>query len=92
MFSVPRIIRELYSYFRKLVIYGLPVDAKLKKNIYIYIYWFILVIYCLDIDECAENIDGCSNDCQNLEDTYICTSPEGFEVDSSKKNCIGKKH
>jgi len=84
MFSVPRNC----SYFRKLVFYGLTVDAKLK--IYIYIYWFIVVIYCLDIDECTENIDGCSNDCQNLEGTYICTCPEGFEVDSSKKNSIGK--
>ena len=43
-----------------------------------------------DIDECALNNGGCSDGCQNLQGTYICTCPHGFELDQTNKNCKGK--
>ena len=33
---------------------------------------------------------GCSHGCQNLQGTYQCTCPKGFELDATKKNCTGK--
>lgn len=46
--------------------------------------------FTTDINECLVNNGGCSNGCQNLDATYICTCPIGYELDSTKKNCVGK--
>ncbi|XP_078370515.1 uncharacterized protein LOC144654290 isoform X2 [Oculina patagonica] len=45
---------------------------------------------CSDIDECLVNNGGCSHGCQNLDATYICTCPTGYELDGTKKNCVDK--
>ncbi|XP_049339341.1 fibrillin-1 isoform X2 [Astyanax mexicanus] len=42
-----------------------------------------------DINECALNPDICQNgECENLLRTYKCNCNQGFEVDSTGKNCI----
>ena len=33
---------------------------------------------------------GCSHNCINLDGTYICSCPTGYELDSTRKNCVGK--
>ena len=43
-----------------------------------------------DINECLVNNGGCSHNCTNLDATFICTCPTGYELDSSKLNCVGK--
>ena len=43
-----------------------------------------------DINECLINNGGCSHNCINLDGTYICTCPTGYELDSRRKNCVGK--
>ena len=44
-----------------------------------------------DINECALDPDICQNGvCENMLRTYKCTCNEGFEVDLTGKNCIGR--
>ena len=43
-----------------------------------------------DINECLINKGGCSHNCINLDGTYICSCPTGNELDSTRKNCVGK--
>lgn len=41
----------------------------------------------MDIDECAENPNICSNsNCVNLLGSYTCECPQGYEVDSTRDN------
>ena len=47
-------------------------------------------MFTSDIDECLDNNGGCSDGCQNLVGKYICTCPAGYQLDASKKNCVGK--
>lgn len=45
-----------------------------------------------DINECALDPDICPNGiCENLRGTYKCICNSGYEVDSTGKNCVGKK-
>lgn len=44
-----------------------------------------------DINECALDPDICQNGvCENMIRSYKCTCNEGFEVDLSGKNCVGR--
>ena len=43
-----------------------------------------------DINECLSNNGGCSHNCINLDGTYICSCPTGYELDSRRKNCVGE--
>lgn len=44
-----------------------------------------------DINECALDPDICQNGvCENMLRTYKCACNEGFEVDLTGKNCIGR--
>lgn len=44
-----------------------------------------------DINECALDPDVCQNGvCENMLRTYKCACNEGFEVDLTGKNCVGK--
>lgn len=35
---------------------------------------------CIDVDECAEGIDGCTYQCRNTIGSYECDCPPGYEV------------
>ena len=54
---------------------------------------FEQIIYSMnvsDINECSTNNGNCSDGCQNLKGTYMCTCPTGYEIKSSDKyNCQG---
>lgn len=44
-----------------------------------------------DINECALDPDICQNGvCENMLRTYKCACNEGFEVDMTGKNCVGR--
>lgn len=56
----------------------------------------MLMLMCFfsgpDINECALDPDICPNGiCENLRGTYKCICNSGYEVDSTGKNCVGKK-
>ena len=54
--------------------------------------WRHCFCFLPDIDECASNKGGCSHTCVNLNGTYLCACPPGYEVDSSTKRvCQGRK-
>lgn len=44
-----------------------------------------------DINECALDPDVCQNGvCENMLRTYKCACNEGFEVDLTGKDCVGR--
>ena len=47
-------------------------------------------VFAADIDECAFNRDGCSNDCNNTVGSYTCLCPLGYELDSDQRKCLSR--
>lgn len=45
------------------------------------------VYFCLDIDECAEGIDGCSHMCINDVGSYSCSCNSGYQLASNGHGC-----
>ena len=43
----------------------------------------------VDIDECAEESDPCSDGCENEEGSFTCTCPTGKKIGSDFKTCQG---
>lgn len=44
----------------------------------------------IDIDECAKDIDGCSDYCTNTEGSFICSCSPGFDLDVDERTCQGE--
>ncbi|XP_068142735.1 uncharacterized protein [Drosophila tropicalis] len=42
---------------------------------------------CVDIDECQLNRGGCSHDCQNIQGSFKCFCPEGYQLDETQRRC-----
>ena len=50
-----------------------------------------LVFYNLaDIDECAEDSDGCSQNCHNTLGSYTCSCNAGYRLNTDGHACDGK--
>ena len=49
---------------------------------------FISVCNCLDIDECADNTDGCDQTCTNTMGSFVCSCDSGFTLSSDGRTCI----
>jgi len=45
----------------------------------------------LDINECDEGTDRCSDECVNTIGSYYCTCPEGYVLDDSQVTCVGEE-
>lgn len=45
---------------------------------------------CGDINECLEGTSGCSHDCFNVYNSYVCGCPDGMLLDSDEKTCLGR--
>jgi fibulin 1/2 len=43
---------------------------------------------CIDIDECAQNTDGCSHGCINIIGSYYCICPSGHEITNDNATCV----
>ena len=43
----------------------------------------------LDIDECAENTDNCSQNCSDTLGSYQCVCYDGYTLDSDQHTCNG---
>ena len=44
----------------------------------------------IDIDECTEGIDECSDICKNTNGAFECSCKDGYKLAADKKNCTGK--
>ena len=45
---------------------------------------------CLDIDECAENLHICEQQCSNSIGSYSCSCNPGYRLAANNKTCDGK--
>ena len=43
----------------------------------------------VEIDECAEDTDGCDQYCTNLNGSYVCSCNRGYHLASDGHNCEG---
>ena len=43
-----------------------------------------------DIDECLNNNGNCSHDCINIEGSYYCECPVGYNLQANKHDCEGE--
>ena len=46
--------------------------------------------YIIDIDECAEDTDGCSQNCTNTIGSFACSCGRGYRLVSDGRWCMGK--
>ena len=49
------------------------------------------LIILLDIDECAHNISGCNQKCNNTIGSYFCSCYLGYQLDKDNETCIGNR-
>ena len=52
----------------------------------------ILMFIITDIDECLENNGNCSHNCVNIEDSYYCECPVGYNLQTNNHDCEGEKN
>lgn len=52
---------------------------------------FYVVLFVIDIDECAEGISGCSHRCSNTVGSYYCSCPIGYRLTSDNLTCNGEQ-
>ena len=45
---------------------------------------------CVDINECTEGTDGCSQQCINTIGSYRCSCSSGYRLASDGQACTGK--
>ena len=43
----------------------------------------------VDIDECQENTDNCSQGCNNTIGSYLCYCEDGYSLDTDLHMCNG---
>ena len=46
----------------------------------------------LDINECEEDNDGCSQICNNTQGSFECSCRDGYTLDGDGKNCSGTRN
>ena len=44
-----------------------------------------------ELDECLVNNGGCSDTCTDTAESYVCSCPTGYLLDSDAHTCSGKK-
>ena len=53
---------------------------------------YILTFIITDFDECLGNNGNCSHVCVNIEGSYYCECPVGYNLQTNKYDCEGKKY
>ena len=43
----------------------------------------------IDVDECAEDTDGCDQTCTNSIGSYDCSCNTGYRLDTDRHTCNG---
>ena len=44
-----------------------------------------------DIDECAEDMDGCAQICTDTDGSYTCSCDSGYNLANDSHGCDGKQ-
>ena len=47
--------------------------------------------YYIDVDECAEDTDGCAQICMDTDGSYFCSCEIGYNLAEDQHDCDGKK-
>ena len=47
------------------------------------------LIVLLEINECEENTDQCSQNCENTAGSYTCSCRQGYTLSSNGRTCDG---
>ena len=50
----------------------------------------LLLYFSIDVDECEEDISGCSQTCNNSIGLFTCGCQEGYFLSDDEKSCISK--
>ena len=58
-----------------------------KLTSVISVYFFIVIIVIVDIDECAADAHNCSQICKNELGTFQCVCNPGYELSADGENC-----
>ena len=48
-----------------------------------------IIVSCIDINECDEEIDGCAQNCTNTAGSYTCSCSTGYRLGSDGHSCYG---
>ena len=43
-----------------------------------------------DVDECSEETDECTQNCDNTIGSYVCSCNDGFIIDVDRRTCDGE--
>ena len=49
----------------------------------------VMVVFCIDIDECIEDIDDCAQICTDTDGSYTCSCRPGYRLASDDHQCDG---
>ena len=49
----------------------------------------IIILLFVDIDECRDNIDNCSQICSNTIGSYTCDCNPGYRIATDGRTCDG---
>ena len=52
--------------------------------------YIVYVFITTDVNECADDISGCSDICNNTEGSYSCGCPIGYQLANDLHNCSGE--
>ena len=52
----------------------------------------MIILICVDINECSSNNGGCQHNCYNTAGSYYCTCNTGWELSSDGQTCMGMEH
>ena len=49
-----------------------------------------IFVHSSDINECAENSDGCEQMCTDTDGSFVCSCRDGFRLGSDRRSCDGE--
>ena len=50
---------------------------------------YILLMACIDLDECAEGVSGCAQNCTDTDGGYNCSCYDGYLLENDDHSCNG---
>lgn len=57
-----------------------------------FLYIIINCWFCLDINECLEELHSCAFRCQNTPGSFRCICPKGYQLSADGEHCEGANH
>ena len=46
-------------------------------------------MFCIDINECDEDADGCAQSCTDTDGSYVCSCGSGYTLAADDHGCDG---